>query len=621
MPQLKAWTVRIWLRGPISTVSSSPRSTGIDAPFARNAEDRFYIAGSLVKGRLREALKEMNSATGNTACPLLIQLFGKDTDEGGMDQERGLLYFGDFLAVKEPRAGRAEPKAKIIYRIERDEEMGAVKPKMNQTIESPFASGEEFEFKGSVWTIADRLNEIEKQIRYGLAYISGFGAEVSAGFGRLSRTRVSPLNQIEIPGRWPGVIDSAAIPISLEPGGPLCVGGKRLADNIFESEKVISGAVLKGALAQMLLRLVPGGGRNVEVGAAQGQYGALRRVFSQIRFRHARPVKLEASAPLKRPMATPLSLVWNGRDLRDAAGIKAPRLLKGGTAPAFQPDWKDEAFEAARSLTGQAQVPMELRVRTAISTADGRAKDKSLFAYRVAAPRAKSANGEMEAYQWLSQIDLDAVDEMVRPQVAGDLKSLLQNYGLLGVGKLKTHCKVHHKEWSPVQASTATPLPGGRWIVTLQTPALMLATCQFKEPASEDELRSLLDKYWADVSDQALTLHDYFAGWELAGGTYLQSKQHRKDYQPYLLAQAGSVFVLEATAADAAKGEEKISDWLKEGLPIGPGVRDTFDLKGDASDWEKCSYIPQNGFGEIAVNQLLHSKLALKEEELDAAGA
>ena len=34
-------------------------------------------------------------------------------------------------------------------------------------------------------------------------------------------------------------------------------------------------------------------------------------------------------------------------------------------------------------------------------------------------------------------------------------------------------------------------------------------------------------------------------------------------------------------------------------------------LKGDASDWQRCPYVPENGFGEIAVDQDWHWEKAL----------
>ncbi len=245
----------------------------------------------------------------------------------------------------------------------------------------------------------------------------------------------------------------------------------------------------------------------------------------------------------------------------------------------------------------------------------------SLFAYRVAAAKARGAEGKTEEYRWLSQVNLKAIDDPVlRSEVARDLKAVFQEYGIPGVGKLKTHCRVHYQEWTPVNESTAAPLPDGLWIVTLQTPALLVAVAKFTEPASEDELRGLLEQYWVDVSGANMALDDYFARWELAGGEYLQSRQVNggESYQPYLLVQPGSVFVLRATSTDATAASQRIRSWLETGLPIGRGVREVFGLSGDASDWEYCPYIPQNGFGEIAVNQALHIELALKEEELDA---
>jgi hypothetical protein len=51
--------------------------------------------------------------------------------------------------------------------------------------------------------------------------------------------------------------------------------------------------------------------------------------------------------------------------------------------------------------------------------------------------------------------------------------------------------------------------------------------------------------------------------------------------------------------------------WQRRGLPVAGTVREVFKLKGDASDWQRCPYVPENGFGEIAVDQAWHWEKAL----------
>ena len=42
--------------------------------------------------------------------------------------------------------------------------------------------------------------------------------------------------------------------------------------------------------------------------------------------------------------------------------------------------------------------------------------------------------------------------------------------------------------------------------------------------------------------------------------------------------------------------------WQERGLPVAGTVREAFGLKGDASDWQACPYVPENGFGEVAID-------------------
>ena len=51
--------VTIHVEGPFITQSALPGSFGTDAVMARNPDGRFYIAGTQVAGRLKEAWEEL----------------------------------------------------------------------------------------------------------------------------------------------------------------------------------------------------------------------------------------------------------------------------------------------------------------------------------------------------------------------------------------------------------------------------------------------------------------------------------------------------------------------------------------------------------------------------------
>jgi hypothetical protein len=81
----------------------------------------------------------------------------------------------------------------------------------------------------------------------------------------------------------------------------------------------------------------------------------------------------------------------------------------------------------------------------------------------------------------------------------------------------------------------------------------------------------------------------------------------REEYRPYILTQAGSTFVLKTAAENGtATPEECLARWQACGLPVAKTVCKEFQMSGDENDWRRCPYVPQNGFGEIAVDQAWH---------------
>jgi hypothetical protein len=53
--------------------------------------------------------------------------------------------------------------------------------------------------------------------------------------------------------------------------------------------------------------------------------------------------------------------------------------------------------------------------------------------------------------------------------------------------------------------------------------------------------------------------------------------------------------------------QQKIKKWFEQGLPLPDWAKKEY-LNDDKSDWSSCPYLPQNGYGEIAVNLPIHWK-------------
>ncbi|HND55858.1 MAG TPA: hypothetical protein PLV92_25755, partial [Pirellulaceae bacterium] len=206
---------------------------------------------------------------------------------------------------------------------------------------------------------------------------------------------------------------------------PLCVVGRKHSHNHFESLETIGGAVLKGAVARLLLETTgaaAAGRRFVEPGLAG--FEALSKNFAALRFTEARPVEHGAG---RRPVEPPLSIVVASQrqgEFFDVALCDKPCLIDD-EAPAFQPDWKPEHFALVRGKFGWPEVPRERRTRTAIEPPTGRAADERLFSYGLVLPESVLSDGSMKKLQWLAAIGLDDVAIEERPRVADELSRLL----------------------------------------------------------------------------------------------------------------------------------------------------------------------------------------------------
>ncbi len=618
--------IRLTLEGPILSHSTTAGSYGIDSPMYRNADGCYALPGSLIKGRLREAMAELRQKAGEVYNPDIEELFGQQT--GNREAElpdirprRGRLQFDDFVSD-------TPDSQKDITRIKIDPDLGAVNHGMLQVMEAPWASRERAAFKGAVSFITSNEESgtlLEKQILIGLRWINGLGSNRSVGFGNLISVEIDckctkNLLREETSADEPtGSFDLVIIPLS-----PFCVARHCVAENIFESERIIPGNVIKGCLAEQWRKLVDQDSAKDVSKLDDPNRQELLSNFDKIRFTHAFPAPAASNT---RPIVAPLSIVKVNKRLYDIAmhdnaiaitidefDDNNDKKLKLRMAPAFQIDWKDfsDTEQAFGWETPELSLTTELRVRTSIDSVKRKADEGKLFAQEMIVPK---------GFEWYSSVDLDAIkDPDMRAKVAGQLQGLLA-HGLRGLGKTKTRAKVKvihsYKRVRPKFDSSVAPTKDGVWIITLQTPAILCNPYEMNEQSRREELCRSYKNAWADISDGSIEMSHYFAAQSLAGGFYLHRRFRTDDkstYYPFLLTNPGSVFVLKKVNDRA---QELINDWLKHGLPLPGWAKERYATQGSpGEDWRFCPYIRQNGFGEIAVN-LQHSIDAPKEKEYD----
>jgi RAMP superfamily len=576
--------VTLTLTGPILTQSSTPGEPGIDSPVARSDNGQVILPFSLVKGRVRQSWCELFGDDAET-------WFGSKAD-GAYVPNRARFRFSDFVAAEGDRDG-------VKHRIRIDRRTGTADDGALQFIESPFAPGEEVEFRGEVsWFgdagVSSEITKLEQAFRW----TNNFGAERTTGFGRL--TNVVCETAKELPPADAHAATEAVAPIrglQIEMREPFCIARRQTSKNLFESDDIISGAVIRGVLAT-LFNQSRGEVGSAEINEHVPRWKILGEWFNSIRFTAAVPV---AEGEANVPVAAPLSIVHDQkRQWHDVALCDAPIVFSypdGGEtrfrAPKFDVDWKKEEHQTVESDFGWTFPHRELRVRTAIESSTRRAKDEQLFAYEMVIPT---------GFRWHGTVDLSRVDADKRPQLLAELNALLSlagTDGVQGFGKTKARARVVIGEPLPPRfISTLEPFADGLWIVALQSPALLCDPKNFIESTGDANLREAYAHVFDAMSDRTLQLVRYFARQSLAGGEYLHHRfQGRKPYVPFLLTDRGSVFVLRQTADATAL----LTDWLHHGLPLPTWAKERY-----GGEWKTNPFLPIDGFGTIAVNLPCH---------------
>jgi len=528
-------TVRLVLAGPILTHSTSMGAVGIDASMARDSYGRYYLPYSLVRGRLRQSWEELKEATDGVFAPSLQNLLGAGSDQTRPDgainhtvtPRRARLNFTDFL-----HEGNGNESG-VIYRIRMDNTRGAAVRGAMQVIESPFAAGQHAIFMGEIsYSTRDleEANSIRSYITMGLRWCTNFGGERTAGFGRLINAEIfcEEHRPIQVSSSTVSAGAAEVFDIAIHPLAPFCIAKRRVDPNLFESDIILSGGVLRGALATTLKFFLGLPHDTIIDGSIASPWQELGENFNRIRFTHAFPALKDIQS---RPVVAPLSLVKDAEgNLYDMSLCEGPGLLgmaPNSYAPSYAVDWKKS--DDVWSHFGWAIPDRELRVRTAIDRNRRRARDEQPFAYDMVVPK---------GCVWYGKIDLSQVQVgPTRDAVARQLQALL-NRGLRGIGKTKASADIHVPvKIAPAHLSDSDPI-GALWVVTLQTPALLCDPATLPEASGERELFAAYDAAWRDLSGGALKLVRFFATQSLAGGYLAFRFQPNKPYNPFLVTDA-----------------------------------------------------------------------------------
>lgn len=479
--------ISLTLRGPLLTQSSSPGQLGLDVVVARNHNNQVYIPGTLVSGKIRQSLEELQDAIKNENTPVWFapdqdNWLGKSSENDFAKTKR--LFFSDFVLDGD------DPLPITRYRIEIDAERGSVSKHQLAMLESPFVSGETYTFTGQVhfFSSPEKAAVIRQHLNAAIKWFSHLGAFRSIGFGQIENAAITKINDAEIlPNTTSIPVKLSSVPVRIglciQPEYPFCLAGKPNANNLFNSDIIIPGGAIKGCIATTWNHLLAQ--QKGRIDSTDARYKELRENFSKLRISHAFPGHVNN----KRPVVAPLSLVKTSKTsaFYDVAQLNRPCLI-GDQPPDFAVDWKDTG-ETLKDYPwpyirfkdwGWDSLKSELRVRTAIDREKLRSKESELFAYEQIIPDGK---------HWYSELDLSRiVDAQTRGIVLEQLRALCTQ-GVIGLGKTKTPLQIEFIEHiEPVILNNLNPIDNNLWLITLQTDTLLGSPDKLDESNSKKKL-------------------------------------------------------------------------------------------------------------------------------------
>ena len=570
-------TVALEVQGPVFSAATGKPKFGLDATQARSG-DKPILPGSHIKGHLRHVFEQAKTeGVPGIDDDWIVFWFGKpsgsvgNTGSGSFQAASGHLSVGDLTAEASGDG--------VVTRIAIDEGRGSVRDGMMQFVEAPWTYGETVKFKGelNLWgaTTESCRNQLLANLAWAFQLIPAVGAFKTAGFGQLKGVVLggtwSPLPVATGASGAKAFENAGGADLQLRPLKPFLVWSYSHSGNFFAGDRIIPGQVLKAVAARWLY----------DRGLLKNKKD--KDLFARLIFRHAHPVPRSAPGT-PRPISIPLSIykVDDGKEPVFADVLENPAYFRGYAAMAtvtFKPDWKDLPQKLAARYGPRVMPRRDSRTRTAVD--NNVAADEQLFTQVGVDP-----NGCI----WRGQI-------LIPPDAASDERNAMAALiaalagTSLGLGKTKAPM-----EWKPeplTKQPTADKHESG-WRVVLQTPACLHGPHDSRCNTGDSmvALRADYEAYWSQVLDGAGRLVDFMARQRLAGG-YLARRYPvpSNGYEPYLLTEEGSVFLIEECKSGLPN---RLRAFSTTGLPLGPGWQQR--------NWTNHPFLPEAGWGEVWIS-------------------
>jgi hypothetical protein len=569
--------IAVTLKSPYLVHASEPSVIGLDAVLMRDHNNRFVLPGGLVAGRIRAAWREFAKLSSGVEIPKATSWFG--TESTDWFEGSGRLICKDLVIDNL----QLQPLYDSTFtRISEDENTGAAKHGALQFIEQVTKAGCPLTFKGTWVTFANQseIDQLVHWLKKAIVWNTQLGANRNIGFGQLNNVEIK-VNNDNLAGNQSSRDlsgENCRLPFSMRTDEAICVSAALMKGNLLQSANVISGGVIKGAIAKKLL--ATSGERNIADLAASS---ALARNFDLLRVLHGLP-----SSGAERSTAIANSIIELDNDFADV--LTKTAVLKD-KAPKFIHDWKSSAFSRYADFGNNLapRLGRQTRVRTAIDQDKLIAEDGKLFAW-------ESVFLLNDTDTWRSEFDLSRIPDEDRTSVANLLLDLLHD-GLDFVGKSKAHLNCTFEK------SVNFDLPKtGPWAVMLNTPTPLFTVDQLDKLGPNRNLLAVLTEAFSDLSRDSIVVKNFFASQTLAGGKFLKERfqQTATTYKPWVLTEAGAVFLLEAMPGKEEIAHAFISKWIAHGLPLPTAV-----VKVHGNNWDTNPYIPENGYGELILKPSL----------------
>ena len=427
--------------------------------------------------------------------------------------------------------------------------------------------------------------------------LPALGAMKSAGFGNVLALKPEPTKGEPLPVVLHSDDEMAdeVTRLHLRLSDPLLVEPNVSSGNLQQSAAVISGAVIKAAIAEYGAMADPD---------FQQKYG---EVLSSLIVRCAIPIA-SAGSIRERPRVAPFSLVWT--EDANGKGIGFRDAFEDGAEPGlfyrFSANFKSRQKDFVDVYYPSHDARTVSRTRTAIEWGAWHAMAEKLFNYQMIG---------VSQTLWTVDIVLPAAASPETKRKANDLICFLRS-GFIQIGKTRSDLGAEVYSRQSI-GSTPKNGPEGRvWRIALQTDANLLTIDDVERLRAGEDLR---DVYWdtflrilADGLERlrvpgpdmdtligaiAEDRFDFVAQHAWHGGA--KAVRYRQaeggGYYPYLMTRKGSVFLIseqpEPPDNVVVAMNRIMEDLALRGLPTAE------------ADWQRNPFVRENGYGEVLIDQ------------------